>query len=341
MTALCTADEALRLTRTNLPTLPLESASVEPLLKGGSDRAYFRIAAPRVRMVLCVYGTTRAENAVYAELANFLSNCGIRVPKIIAHQPENRLLWLEDLGTLDLWHYRNARPDIRHSLYQETLAAIAKLHVGATKAFHALPEHLRPSLQVPFDTTLYLWEQDYFRTHCLGRHLGWSEPQIATLFPRQTGKAIAEQLASIHRSLVHRDFQSQNVLIENGAPAFIDFQGMRMGLPQYDVASLLLDPYVDLPVAEIEAGIRFYKYSALACGGTIPDDFDQGFTLAAMQRLMQALGAYGFLGYQRERPDFLTHFPAAIPRLINVLRQIPRLQPLAEALAQTPSPLAP
>ena len=341
MTPLCTAEEALRLTREHLPTLPLESASVEPLLKGGSDRTYFRISTPQVRMVLCVYGTTRTENAVYADLAIFLSNCGIRVPKVVAHLPDRRLLWLEDLGTLDLWHYRNARPDLRHSLYQETLAAAAKLHVGATKAFHALPEHLRPTLQAPFDHALYLWEQDYFRTHCLGRHLGWSPHHIESAFPRPLGESLAHQLAAIPRALVHRDFQSQNVLIENGGPAFIDFQGMRMGLPQYDVASLLLDPYVELPDSEIEAGIQFYKYSALAAGGSVSDDFDDVFTLAAMQRLMQALGAYGFLGYERNRPDFLAHFPAALPRLVKILRRIPPLHPLAEALDQTSLPPTP
>jgi N-acetylmuramate 1-kinase len=340
MTSLCTPEEALRLTRTHLPTLPLQAAAAEPLLKGGSDRSYFRITAPNVRMILCVYGTARTENALYADLAIFLSNCGIRVPKVIAHQPENRLLWLEDLGALDLWHYRNARPDVRQSLYQETLAAIAKLHVGATKAFHALPEHLRPPLQAPFDATLYLWEQDYFRTHCLKRHLGWSERQINTLFPLELGSTLANQLECIPRHLVHRDFQSQNVLIENGGPAFIDFQGMRMGLPQYDVASLLLDPYVELPESEIEAGIQSYKYSTLACGGSVPEDFDEVFTLAAMQRLMQALGAYGFLGYERERADFLAHFPAAIPRLVQVLNRLPLLRPLAGALAQTSAPLA-
>jgi hypothetical protein len=108
-----------------------------------------------------------------------------------------------------------------------------------------------------------------------------------------------------------------------------------MGLPQYDVASLLLDPYVELPDSEIEAGIQFYKYSALAAGGSVSDDFDDVFTLAAMQRLMQALGAYGFLGYERNRPDFLAHFPAALPRLVKILRRIPPLHPLAEALDQT------
>ena len=310
---------------------------MEPLLKGGSDRAYFRISTPRIRLVLCVYGTTRAENAAYADLATFLSNCGVRVPKVIAHQPEDRLLWLEDLGSIDLWHYRNARPDVRRALYQETLAALARLHTNATKAFHALPDHLRPTIQAPFDRSLYLWEQDYFRAHCLSRHLGWSSERIDALFPRDLGESFAQDLAGLPRSLVHRDFQSQNVLIENGGPAFIDFQGMRMGLPQYDLASLLLDPYVDLPDQEIEDHVHFYKHSALSSGGSLREDFDTVLTLAAMQRLMQALGAYGFLGHERGRADFLAHFPAAIPRLARTLRAIPPLHPLAEALATSPT----
>jgi aminoglycoside/choline kinase family phosphotransferase len=111
--------------------------------------------------------------------------------------------------------------------------------------------------------------------------------------------------------LVHRDFQSQNVLIRNGSAWLIDFQGMRPGLAQYDVASLLLDPYVALPPAERAELLGFYQRLARRSGVEISEDFEEIYHWCALQRLMQALGAYGFLGLRKGRTDFLAHIPAA------------------------------
>jgi aminoglycoside/choline kinase family phosphotransferase len=143
--------------------------------------------------------------------------------------------------------------------------------------------------------------------------------------------------------LVHRDFQSQNVVILKGEPCLIDFQGMRQGLPQYDLASMLLDPYVNLSSDEQQHLLEFYQglasnHAAL----TAPGAFTRIYDLCAAQRLMQALGAYGFLGHQRNRDDFLVHIPIALPRLHSVIARIPELASLANTvekiLEHPPSP---
>ena len=125
--------------------------------------------------------------------------------------------------------------------------------------------------------------------------------------------------------LVHRDFQSQNVLINRGEAWLIDFQGLRPGLAQYDLASLVYDPYMELEAASREELINGYISKVLDAGGEIEPDFRRTLDLCAMQRLMQALGAYGFLGLVKERRAFLEHIPAALRSLSEVLGRIPEL----------------
>ena len=118
-------------------------------------------------------------------------------------------------------------------------------------------------------------------------------------------------------------------MIRDGQPAFIDFQGLRPGLAQYDLASLLLDPYVSLPATERDT--LFTHYTALAQPEN-PAHFRTLHDLCAMQRLMQALGAYGKLGHTDGRTHFLTHLPAAIALLREVLEKIPGMEKLAALL---------
>ena len=120
-----------------------------------------------------------------------------------------------------------------------------------------------------------------------------------------------ERLAGFPRVLVHRDFQSQNIILRDGQAYLIDFQGMRPGLAEYDLASLLHDPYVRLTNSERAELLDFYRATAEVNDA----EFLEKVRLCAMQRLMQALGAYGFLGLVKGRKDFLQHIPKAVRSL--------------------------
>ena len=110
----------------------------------------------------------------------------------------------------------------------------------------------------------------------------------------------------------------------------IDFQGMRPGLGEYDLASLLYDPYVYLTSKERGELKTFYKAEA----GVTDSAFAEKLRFCEMQRLMQALGAYGYLGTVRGRKEFLQHVPAALYSLGEVLVGFEELEPLREALAE-------
>jgi hypothetical protein len=147
-------------------------------------------------------------------------------------------------------------------------------------------------------------------------------------------REIAKHLGSLPRVLVHRDFQSQNTIIRNGHAYLIDFQGMRPGLAEYDLASLLYDPYIKFSDGERAELIAYYRDRQLENGITIDGDFDLRLRLCAMQRLMQALGAYGFLGLVKGHKHFLQYIPNALSSLRGVVATIESLQLLASFLAE-------
>ena len=138
--------------------------------------------------------------------------------------------------------------------------------------------------------------------------------------------------------LVHRDFQSQNILIHEEHAHLIDFQGLRPGLAHYDLASLLYDPYVHLTAGERSELLDFY----LSLGhrsdlGETRAEFNEIYRLCALQRLMQALGAYGYLGIVRGRDQFLGHIPSALNSLREVVAEIPELDEFGAMLAGLPA----
>jgi aminoglycoside/choline kinase family phosphotransferase len=108
---------------------------------------------------------------------------------------------------------------------------------------------------------------------------------------------------------------------------------MRPGLAEYDLASLLFDPYVELSDAERSELISYYRQKKAEDGDVVDGQFDNTLQLCAMQRLMQALGAYGFLGLVKGHEHFLQYVPRATPSLREIVGKIDDLKPLASLLA--------
>lgn len=322
--------DVLERTRERFPQMASRPLAMEPLEKGGSDRKFFRIRAEgEVSLIFVQYGMQREENRHYVAIGAFLERVGVRVPRMYVHEAETGRIWMEDLGERDLWSFRKEPWPVRERLYQATLRELERLHSCLERRGEACVEGL--PLQPPFDEKLYEWEQNYFLEHCLGRHFGVEDSVISRL--RESLRGVASDLAALPRVLVHRDCQSQNIVLVGESPCFIDFQGMRLGLPQYDLASLLLDPYVEMAPSERDALLGYYLSLHPERGAGDPSAFRRVYQLCAAQRLMQALGAYGFLGYERGRAEFLSHIPVALSRLRQVAEGCSGLNPLEGVLA--------
>ena len=145
-------------------------------------------------------------------------------------------------------------------LYESALFQASRLHIAATRD---LPTSgLR--LEREFSEQLYLWEQHFF-DNCLRAHFGLEESAVRRYSQLARMHEIAARLALLPRVLVHRDFQSQNIIIQDEQAWLIDFQGMRPGLPQYDVASFSTIPTSTSRAARSQL-LKFYKRGpSLAC----------------------------------------------------------------------------
>ena len=316
------------------PRLEKNAIAIDPIERGGSDRKYYRIRVSDERsLILVKYGDQREENRYYVKIAEFLHALGIQVPEIYFHDEREGLIWMEDLGEEDLWSFRHETWDLRSEYYRKTLDQAFLLH---TRGAAALPSS-RLTLQKEFTTALYRWEQDYFLENCLGRFFGLDRDIIEAECNRDTLNELAKRLGRQPRVIVHRDFQSQNVLIFRAEAHLIDFQGLRPGLRQYDLASLLYDPYVTMSERHRDGLITYYKDRYARADIALPDNFDAIFDLCAMQRLMQALGAYSFLGLVKERAEFLKHIAPALGYLKQVLARLPGLESLRRLLDALPS----
>jgi N-acetylmuramate 1-kinase len=321
----------VRRTRKHFPRFDVAEIKIAPINRGGSDRKFYWIrCSPEQTLILVKYNLEREENRHYVQIANFLDAHGIRVPKIYFHDPAEGLIWIEDLGESDLYSYRHESWLVRRAFYESALDQIATLHAFPESVCVEMKEHL----PAEFNAALYVWEQDYFFENCLGRYFGIDNVKLDALATLPALQEIAERLAGLPRVLVHRDFQSQNIIMRNSLAYLIDFQGMRPGLPEYDLASLFFDPYVDLSSAERTELISYYRERQAENCRIISGEFDDILRLCAMQRLMQALGAYGFLGLVKGHKHFLKYVPAAMTSLRSVVEQIEGLHELEALLGE-------
>ena len=318
-------EEMVRFVRQALGLSDSVTMQLRPLEGRGSDRTFFRVKWNRGdSAILMHYDPKRIENTYYADIAAFLHDIQVPAPRLILHDPTASLIIMEDLGDNDLWSFNKTPWETRRTLYKKALFIIHRLH--------SFPEEDFPSacvkLMGSFSQDLYQWERDYFKDHFVRDVCGieLDHPFEEKLEVELSN--LAERLTVTSRCLVHRDFQSQNVMIHNGEPFLIDFQGMRFGNLFYDLGSLLYDPYADLTSKQQEELLYFYYNLSKPDLDWIV--FQDNFWEASAQRLMQALGAYGFLGLKKDLKTFLDYIPAGLRHLLDATSRLPSLRLLHE-----------
>ncbi len=323
----------LILTCQKFPHLSGLPCAFEPILKGGSDRHYYRLSWPdsgQPPMILMVYTHARRDNLKFAPATRRLHALGVQVPTIFLHDETRLCIWLQDLGRNDLHSRRESPWSELRPLYEQALQQAAKVHAVRQRSLTL--DDLN-EIEPPFDENLYFWEQNYFLDHYVRTHLRREFPDITSTPVEQALKQLRETLSALPRCLVHRDFQSQNLLIHDGSVWLVDYQGLRLGLAEYDLASLLFDPYMSLTRSQHEELLQYYA----ALRGLPFPRLRETFLLCAAQRLMQALGAYGNLSRNFGKSHFLQFIPTAVERLRDVCEESHALRPIASLLDAVPS----
>ena len=299
-----------------------------PIKKGGSDRSFFRVCLPdKTSYVFMYYGNEVEENAYWVGINKFLASLDVSVPRIIAQDIKRHFILLTDLGDVELWSQRALPWDKRRDYYFQALTQIRRLHAYPLAR---IPADLK--LSESYGPKLYKWEHDYFLGNLVGEVCKIKLPSSLLKELIKELESLGARLQKIEPCLIHRDFQSQNIMIKNGQPVLIDFQGMRQGCLFYDLGSLICDPYVIFTAEERNKQINFYY--ELMNPAYSRDEFVNNFWMGSVQRLLQALGAYGFLGLKKNKPTFLKHINNGLTNLIIAVNQTPKLVRLKDLAIQ-------
>ena len=288
-----------------------ESLTVMP--KSGSDRIYCRMVRGDFS-VLGVWNPSRKENDAFTGYAKHFRDIGLRVPGVFRYLPDEMVYLAEDLGDLDLYAWVTERKNVPGSrsaleeMYKNVLRELVRFQFDADKSINYDLAHPRRV----FDRSSVMWDLYYFKYMFLKLSgTGFNEQALEEEFVK-----LADRIENVRvQGFLYRDFQSRNIMIKGGIPWFIDFQGGRKGAPQYDVASLLLDPYVELD-RTVHDKLLDYYYSLLEKKISYDRNaFMNDYPVFGIVRLLQALGAYGFRGLYERKPNFTESIPPAVRQL--------------------------
>jgi len=250
----------------------------------------------------------------FISVAGFLGEIDLGSPDLLSVSAKDHTVLMEDLGGDSLYSLVQNQGFGSESVttaYRQTVDRLNEIQAATDQAMTECSEAVDRQL----DYESLRWETDYFRDRFLVGHLGQDPAGLGPL--EDEFHALAEVVAAQPRVLIHRDFQSQNILVTKGSIRLVDFQGMRLGPVAYDLASLVFDPYVAMP-----SPFRIELVEQFATGintGETAQEIRAMVLAAGLQRVMQALGAYGFLGHVKGKKEFLDHIPAGLAVLREIL----------------------
>lgn len=303
--------------RANWPGGDPGHLEVEPIVPDGSVRLFLRLQAGGTLLVAMYNPGNPAENRAWNYIAGHLSGLGLPVAGVVARDLTRGLFLMEDMGRGSLQEAVKAASSQQEiaAIYEPVLTMLARLQAKGSRGF---------DLSVCFDsqelTPEFLLEREagYFLQEFVLGVCGYDTGQLPEGLERDLTELCRRAGRAQPQGLVHRDFQSRNIIYEEGKLGLVDFQGARLGPAQYDLASLLYDPYVDLP-AELRNQLKS-RYMELRAAEEpfSTDEFEQGWPFVSASRVMQALGAYAFLTHRRGRAHFGEYILPALSSLRNL-----------------------
>ena len=277
---------------------------------GGSGRKVIRLAGEKVSAIGILYDV-REENAAFLEFSKHFRRRGLPVPEIYAEDLAHGAYLEEDLGDTTLFEFlsknragENIAPQVIEA-YRKVVGVLPRFQIEAGRDLNYKVCYPRAS----FDHQSIAWDLNYFKYYFLKlAGIPFNEQQLEDDFGRLT-----EFLLSARRDyFLYRDFQSRNVMLHDGQPFFLDYQGGRKGALQYDIASLLYDAKADLPPELRQQLLDYYLEKLVEFIDVKHEVFMEHYYAYAYVRILQALGAYGFRGFYERKPHFLQSVPYAL-----------------------------
>lgn len=294
-----------------------ELVKTESLPQSGSYREYIRLIGKKIS-VIAVYNEDKKENNAFITFSNHFKMKGLPVPTIYFVSEENDFYIQEDLGSTCLFDcLLNEQGNVVLDnnavvLYEKSIKSLIQFQLNAGQGLDLSACYPRKN----FDKQSIMWDLNYFKYYFLKlAKIPFDEQLLEDDF-----NTFADFLLEAPNDyFLYRDFQSKNIMIQNGELFFIDYQGGRKGALQYDLASLLFDSVPDLSADLREQLLNFYIQELKKFQSVDEHDFKSKYTGFVLVRLMQAMGAYGFRGFFERKEHFLKSIPYAVKHVDSVL----------------------
>lgn len=284
---------------------------------GGSDRRYYRATADQMGLengsktvIFVKYPPEDHDFERHIEYTRFFKRHKIPVPELIRVDTNEKTAIFEDLGDTSLYNWLKCGRigDQIEMMYRKILDIAISIHSRLIEDMSECPL-LRERV---FDYSYFRWETDYFIERFIKPFFEYVNIEISVFDELDR---LAQRANSFPKTVIHRDFQSQNIMIKDNSPRIIDYQGARIGPPAYDIASILWDPYYRIDDAMRERLLEYYIMKMSKDPSFDPDGFLISLFPCRLQRHMQALGAYGFLSVVKGKRYFLKFVPEALRML--------------------------
>ena len=295
-----------------------EAEEVTELPSSGSNRRYFRLHGPQT--LIGVSGTSIEENRAFIYMADHFRQKGLPVPEVYAQSDDQSFYLQEDLGdtllfdAIEKGRKSSVFDESEKTLLRQTITKLPEIQFMGSDGFDF--SYCYP--QEEFNQRSILWDLNYFK-YCFLKATGmeFQENRLEDDFLKMSDVLLRNQSATF----MYRDFQSRNVMIRDGQPWFIDFQGGRKGPVYYDIASFLWQAKAKYP-EDLRQELLLDYIEALRKYMPV----DEKYFLSQLRhfvlfRTLQVLGAYGFRGYFEKKPHFIQSVPFAIENLRQLLKQ--------------------
>ena len=292
--------------------------NINELTASGSPRRYFRLAGEKTTLI-GVAGTSVEENKAFIVLSKHFHALGLPVPRVVAESADSKFYLQNDLGDTLLFDFMaegrktGIFSEPEKEMLRKTMRKLPLIQVLGADGFDFSVCYPQPE----FNDRSVFWDLNYFKYNFLKTTgLDFQENRLEDDFIRFSEVL----LRSKTDTFMYRDFQSRNVMISDGEPYFIDYQGGRKGPLAYDVASFLWQAKANFSNELREELLQVYINSLKELIPVDEVDFHKQLCHFVLFRTLQVLGAYGFRGYFEKKPHFLQSIPFAIENLKEILK---------------------
>ena len=305
---------------------------IEKLIGDAGMRKYFRILGSKKNYIACLNEANNNQVAKFAEIQKIFQDHSINVPDIYDCHLDKDYILQEDLGDQSLLQVLGTCKTLERErdLYETAICQMMQIQKlvldnhDLEKAFSRLA----------FDTKKFMQEIEfsiqYFIKWFLKHKLTKSEEQIL----KDHFLGISQKLAASPRVLCHRDYHSRNIVVKEEKQYVIDFQDARLGIPQYDLVSLLEDCYYSVNQSNKSylkelywnQFIKHYKLQSSL------EEFNLLYDLAAIQRIFKAIGSFTYIFQKKEDFRYLKYVGYAFENLRKILSVHPQLEDLKVVL---------